>query len=262
MGAANLTMKSLSQVLAVLGTLQNLYQSGQSAEQALRNAIDKTRKDLGVSYTTVRDACTRGLGMGVDEFRDLAERYVQGDPTALLKAIQQRTQDIQVHAMVQEILNVKPVAFGLGAIGLSLTATKDVPGTVAMTFRVTENQAQHLRAIAKRERKDISALLHNIVRDYIQQRTQEELSEQFSHLSPDEQQQLLKALQEQISRPPAAPADKPPTPGMHHPPAEKPRTRSSRPKPKPAAKVKSKPTARPAAKPKARAKAKPKSTRR
>jgi hypothetical protein len=248
MGAANLTMKSLSQVLAVLGTLQSLYQSGQSAEQALRNAMDKTRKDLGVSYTTVRDACTRGLGMGADEFKDLAERYVQGDPTALLKAIQQRTQDLKVHAMVQEILNVKPVAFGLGAIGLSLTATKDVPGTVPMTFRVTENQAEHLRAIAKRERKDISTLLQQVVRDFIHHKTQEELSETFSHLTPEEQQQLLKALQEQMSRPAEASAEKPKTPSAKS--KSKPKAKSAA-NPKPAAKPKA--TAKPKAKPKTKA---------
>lgn len=239
MGAARMTQRSLNMALSVLNTLRVLYQSGQTAEQALRNAIEKTRKDFGVTYAAVRDACTRGLGLGVDEFKELAMKFAQGDPSALIKTLSQRTQDFPVHTMVQEILNVRPVAYGLGAIGLSITATKDVPGTTAFTFRLQEEHADHLRAIAKRERTDVAALLGRLVRDFIHQKTREELTEQFSHLSPDEQQRLLKALQaqaagrraaqfdeEQEARPAAAPRK------------SAPRKRAASSKPKAAAKAK------------------------
>ena len=200
MSAATLSRNTLAQVLTVLSTLKALYASGMSVEQALRTAIERTRQEFGVTYDTVREACTKRLGLDPDDFVELAQRWLQGDSTVLMEILKKRTKDVKLHRVVQQVLDASPVAAGLGFLGLSLQASEDKPGTAPVTVRLNKDQNAHLRAIARREGRDLGHLLERIVDDYIHRKTQEELTEQFNTLNPREQQDLLKALQAEVER--------------------------------------------------------------
>jgi hypothetical protein len=157
--------KSLRQVLEVLRDARSYYSGGDSLERGIQMAIRQIAKAYNVRYQTIGDGCRRRLGLqDISEFRKLVKDWIDGDGRGLIDVLKRHTnqgnlkiiegffQESQKEIRESVARPIKPSTF------------EDSRLTV-FSFRLPNEEAKNLRALAALEEKTIPEWIAGLVSD-------------------------------------------------------------------------------------------------
>jgi len=177
--------RTVDQILSVLMHAKTNYEGGDPVERAYCRAVETTRKQFGVTYQTIGDACRRRLGLErIGELYRLLRRWlVEGDRSGLEHRLSQVTSSTD-RARIASFL-------GGERAPLQANFSQAEAPSETFSFRLEHAKAKQLRVLAEVRGVSVPMLLATLVSQILKERTLETIRDQLKSLSPEDQRKLL-----------------------------------------------------------------------
>jgi len=153
MSSPGLRSNSISQIQEILSRFWFKYSRTYDIDKAHLEAIKEVSRSWNIGEQTIRDLNWRRLGFdSIQEFRNLLEKWVKGDPNPLTDALIRHTSS-QYHQEISKFFNQEKFAEIKKSPGRSVLREKfNTRGAVAMgetfSFQLQPNIAKKLKVLA------------------------------------------------------------------------------------------------------------------
>ena len=153
MSSPGLRSNSISQILEILSRFWFKYSRTYDIDKAHLEAIKEVSQSWNIGEQTIRDLNWRRVGFdSIQEFRNLLEKWVKGDPNPLMDALIRHTSSAY-HQQIEEFFGQEKFTAMKKSSGRNITREKfDVRGAATMgetfSFQLQPKIAKKLKVLS------------------------------------------------------------------------------------------------------------------
>jgi hypothetical protein len=204
MASGILQRRTIDQILSVLKLFRDDYNAGHSLRDACHTAIRKTADRSSVTYQTIEDGCRRRLGLQVvDEFHELLDKWMKGNPSPLKQALMRVSSSSDHHLITSFFVSPThekptdplPQNPPLRQITPLVSESTNQADSETFTFRIPSVKARLVKAIAEIEGQSVGAWLAQAISENVTNKWRDRITRELKNLSQEERIKIVQELE-------------------------------------------------------------------
>lgn len=166
-----MTRNTVIQLLQVFEDYRCNYLSGIPSHKSYQDAVRKIAKRYSVTYQTIGDGCRRRLNLGeISQLYKMLEEWMNGHPVGLRTQLIKNS-DPNAHLDINSFFS--KASYDLESKAPVTVASNSEQGVEAFSFRLSDNDARMLRALAEIEGSSPFQLVAKIVQEAVNTKMKE-----------------------------------------------------------------------------------------